>query len=921
MTQPAANQGNAAPRVDLSACDQEPIHIPGAIQPHGALLVARLDDWVVTHASANLVDWLGMPASTALGRHLAHVLDDEACRHIQVQPPAALTHQGAGLMLDMPVTPVPLQLTFHFTPDAVCVEFEAAPQGTEQLLPLPNFQAIVRALHAAGTQDELCKIVVAHVRELTGYDRVMVYRFDRDGSGQIIAENRAPDIEPYLGLRFPASDIPAQARRMYLQQRIRVIADAAYRPVPVLTDPVLGTAAPLDMTRCSLRSISPVHLEYLANMGVGASLCVSLVTEDSPNGFLWGQLVCHHRSPRIITADMRGQCELIGQMTALLLQTLGGKEVLSEQLDRQRMLHEIAVQIAETGQTTDALLARGDSLLGLLGATGAFVQIGQRGVTLGRTPATEATRQVMAALRATSGEDLAETEELGALLPTPSEDCCGALFLPLPSSPNDAIIWFRPEVERVLLWAGEPEKEVDETTGRLSPRRSFEAWSQNVSGHSAPWRQADKEAARDLRQVILTGIARQAEADLARLRSDVTTAIEREAVLKAMLHRTEEAEHEAQTMRSRLIDAIEAIPESFVLHDAEDRLVLCNSRYADLYQLGPESTAPGALFEDALRRSALRADPPIAPDEIEKMVAERLARHRAADGNREEQRLPNGRWLQVLERRTSDGGTVGIRIDVTEERQRAAAERDREKLAALGQLAGGVAHEINNLLQPALGVADLVRDSVPADDADAHEALEHVRDSARKMREIVRNILLFARKEDPPRPTSINLITELREAISFVGNLVPPSITVREQGLDVHRGAMVAVSKTQLTQVVTNLLVNAAQATTGIGTVTVSVTRVCLEPKKAADLEIEPGRTYLAVSVADTGSGMDSATCARIFEPFFTTKPVGQGTGLGLSVAYGILRSWGGAITVRSELGFGTTFVLYVPVIEERPGL
>jgi len=156
----------------------------------------------------------------------------------------------------------------------------------------------------------------------------------------------------------------------------------------------------------------------------------------------------------------------------------------------------------------------------------------------------------------------------------------------------------------------------------------------------------------------------------------------------------------------------------------------------------------------------------------------------------------------------------------------------------------------------------------------------------------------------------------LRAALGFVGNPVPPSITVREQDLDAHVGARVAVNKTQLTQVLTNLLVNATQATIGNGTVTVSVASVCPERKDAAELAIKAGRPYLAVSIADTGCGMDAATCARIFEPFFTTKPVGQGTGLGLSVAYGILRSWNGAITVSSELGHGTIFVLYVPVIE-----
>jgi len=396
--------------------------------------------------------------------------------------------------------------------------------------------------------------------------------------------------------------------------------------------------------------------------------------------------------------------------------------------------------------------------------------------------------------------------------------------------------------------------------------------------------------------------------------TDVTTSIERERALNTALLRAEEAEREARQAGTRLADAIEAIPEGFVLYNAEDRLVLCNTRYREMYGLTADDLKPGTKFEDILRATIARDTYALDGQDAASWLAWRLQGHRAVGGNRLEQRLGDGRWLQVEERRTSDGGTVGIRIDVTEARQREASERDRAKLAALGQLAGGVAHEINNLLQPALGVSDLVRDSLPEDDVDAHEALDHVLDSTRKIREIVRNILLFARKEDP-RLASVNLVAELREAISFVGNLVPPSIEIREHDLDAHFGKMVAVNKTQLTQVVTNLLVNAAQATTGTGSVTISVARMCSDVTEAGELAIEAGRDYLAVSVADTGSGMDQATQARIFDPFFTTKPIGQGTGLGLSVVYGILRSWRGAITVRSTPGEGTTFVLYIPVL------
>jgi signal transduction histidine kinase len=392
--------------------------------------------------------------------------------------------------------------------------------------------------------------------------------------------------------------------------------------------------------------------------------------------------------------------------------------------------------------------------------------------------------------------------------------------------------------------------------------------------------------------------------------TDVTVRIEREEAMNAALSRAEAAEREARRATMRLTEAIEAIPEGFVLNDADDRLVLCNTRYAEFYQLSPETRAPGVPFADILRAKAFAPGASTAA----KVLEARLARHRLAGGNREDQHLANGRWLQVSEQRTSDGGTVGIRIDVTEARQREAADRNREKLAALGHLAGGVAHEINNLLQPALALSDLVRDSVPADDADAHEALDCVLDSTRKMRDIVRSILLFARKEEPTL-ASLDLVTEVRASLDFVAHLMPSSVVIRLQDLEAHAGGMVAANRTQLTQVLTNLLVNAAQATNQAGSVTVSLAKVDPAPQAAADLGVEAGRSYLTVSVSDTGGGMDEATQARIFEPFFTTKPVGVGTGLGLSVAYGILRSWHGAITVTSAPGAGATFVLYIPAI------
>ena len=394
---------------------------------------------------------------------------------------------------------------------------------------------------------------------------------------------------------------------------------------------------------------------------------------------------------------------------------------------------------------------------------------------------------------------------------------------------------------------------------------------------------------------------------------DVTARIEHEAAMNEAVRRAELAEQEARRARTRLVDAIEAIPEGFVLHDADDRLVLCNARYGEIYGLTPALMTPGVRFEDVLRGSVKSGT--FVPDgnDLEDWVARRLARHHAAGRDHFEQRLSNGRWLQVAERRTSDGGTVGILVDVTAARQREAIEREREKLTALGHLARGAAHEINNLLQPALVFPEIVRDRLPPDDIESRNDLDCVRDSVRKVSGIIRDVALFARN-DEPLPMQLKMVEELRAALGFVRNLMRPAITLREVDLDRDPGCIVAANRTQLIQVLTNLFVNAAQATIGTATITVATGRFEPSAEAADRLSIEPGRPYLTVSVTDTGSGMDEATQARIFEPFFTTKPIGQGTGLGLSAVHGILRSWHGAITVQSTPGVGSTFTLYLPI-------
>jgi signal transduction histidine kinase len=363
---------------------------------------------------------------------------------------------------------------------------------------------------------------------------------------------------------------------------------------------------------------------------------------------------------------------------------------------------------------------------------------------------------------------------------------------------------------------------------------------------------------------------------------------------------------------ARLMDAIEAIPGGFLLLDAEDRIVLSNTAYRRLYGLDANPILPGAHFDHFLQATAQRGLYETGGQPTDSWIAARMAWHRSASDKDDcfAEHFADGRWIEVRERRTRGGGIVGTRRDVTLTRQQEKTEREREKLAALGQLAGGIAHEINNLLQPALTFPELICDRLPADDLESREDLDMILASAKQARDIVRGILLYARKQDPAL-LRLDLAAETRTALDFIRKLLPPGISLRMENL--HDGTMAAVNKTQLVQILTNLLVNAGDAMNGQGSIIVTLDETHPSLAEASALGLATDRPYFTLTITDDGCGMDKAVESRIFEPFFTTKPIGRGTGLGLSVVYGILRSWGGAIAVTSALGQGTTFTLYIP--------
>jgi light-regulated signal transduction histidine kinase (bacteriophytochrome) len=258
---------------DMTSCDLEMIHIPGAIQPHGAFLASG-PDGRIAHASDNLAAFLGVPAAAALGQDLAAIIGAEASDALRQAGPGPAR---AGSFYQLRRPDGALRLRGFRSGPYLGVDIETPGAPVDEVAALLGAQALLARLEGAGSRMELCAWAVAGLRAITGYQRVMAYRFDPvEGHGEVIAEALEPGLDPYLGLHYPASDIPAQARTLFLRQPVGAVADAGYTPVPLRTDIAAAGDAPLDLTFSTLRSVSPVHRAYMRNMGTVASLTVAL---------------------------------------------------------------------------------------------------------------------------------------------------------------------------------------------------------------------------------------------------------------------------------------------------------------------------------------------------------------------------------------------------------------------------------------------------------------------------------------------------------------------------------------------------------------------------------------------------------------------------------------------------------------------
>ncbi|OIJ42202.1 ATP-binding protein [Massilia timonae] len=520
MTQPLPDH------LDITGCDKEPIRTPGSIQPHGFMLTLS-PALEVLQASANLAHWSGVDAQAVLGRPLADAIGMAASERLTLELGSGTLGQRPGYLGTVTLANGRhFDVLGHAWDGLIIAEFEtverAQPAEFRHLYPLiTDFLARVNE-HAS--IPALSDLAARHVRSVTGYGRVMVYQFDPSGHGRVVAESKAPGYDSYLGQSFPASDIPAQARELYTLSPIRLIQDANYEAAPLVpgANPVTGNRN--DLSFAALRSVSPVHLQYMRNMGTLASMSVSLIVK----GKLWGLISCHNAEPCPVSVEKRTACEQLGQILSLCIETREDGAELQFRLDVRRIMVEMLGHLTKGADFLDNLSGVFPELLRFARAGGVAVVVDDRILTYGDTPDDKAIRALSTWLAVHGHTELFHTNHLAGAYPPASAltgVASGLLALPISRIHQHYLLWFRPELVQTVEWAGNPhEKQAPPgAPTQLSPRQSFAAWRETIHGHSLPWHAAEIELAIEFRSALL-GIALERAEQMAELAEELTRA-------------------------------------------------------------------------------------------------------------------------------------------------------------------------------------------------------------------------------------------------------------------------------------------------------------------------------------------------------------------------------------------------------------
>ena len=854
----------------LQRCEDEPIRIPGSIQSHGFLLLLDSFNSHVVGASENTEEFLEVPLELILGAEVDSIFEREvlgALRALQLSDelPGGVTYLGAFQMRGRLYTVVT-----HLVGSQRIVEFELLDRLVSADMSNQVFTNFVSMLSQLHSEQELCDGLARQVRELTHFNRVMLYRFDESGHGTVLSEENDGSLPSYLGLRFPASDIPQQARDLYVLNTVRIIPNASYIPSPLHIAALLhkggtprkpepiaapGIVTPLDLSNSMLRSVSPIHLEYMRNMGTLSSMSISIICE----GKLWGLISGHHATPHMVPFLVRRSCDLLTKLVCTQLLSFRSDAKLNKMVHFHAVQRRILTHMAADNNYLNSMADQMEELIQIADAQGAALFMDGQCRAVGNTPGEPNIRRLVEWMEETRDMEVFSSSAIAAQVGWAAEFAgvaSGVLAIRISYVRPSYLMWFRPEVVRTVQWAGQPTVG-DEKSRTLHPRSSFTAWKERVSATSSPWTEMEIESATDFRSAVMT----------------------------ISLQRAEEA---VQLGEARFVQLTHALPHPVWTADDDARLTYFNQRWLEqgFQQRGRWFEQHAIAIEDQARCA--------------KTWKESVANGVPFD--LEVRFLPNTdkgeRWnlVRAIPYLRIDGtraGWVGTCTDLTDRRQRESALRITEKLALSGRMTSVIAHEINNPLEAMTNLLFLLSSHIKEDNV----ARSYIESADRELQRIsaITKLTLRWSREDLQKPEYGSALALIQDVLRmYEGKIKNSGVTVTMQN---HADVPVYGNLDQITQVLANLVSNALQAVPVGGRVWVNYTAYM---------------DTTEITIRDEGHGMSEETFRNLFQPFYSTKG-DLGNGLGLYISREIVERHHGTITVTSELGKGTEVTLRFP--------
>lgn len=513
--------------LDLTNLKEPAINLGSQIQHHGVLLVLQEPELKILQVSRNAAWVLDVSLEQLLEANLEDLLDPYQIGRIKsrlAEDSLDFTNPTKIWVKKRREEYAVFDAVFHRNSEGILF-LELEPAISEDNIPFLSFYHLAKAsinqLQASANLEHYCQIIVETVRKVTGFDRVMLYKFNEDGHGCVLAEDKLESMEPYLGLNFPESDIPKPARKMFLSNLIRLIPDTQSEPIDIY--PILNpiTERPIDLINSSLRSPYPCHIEYLHNMGVRASLTISLIKE----GRLWGLIACHHQTPKFVSYELRKACEFLGRMIFGEISTREETEDYDYRMKLTYIQSALIDYMSQEENFIGGLVKHQPNLLDLTSAQGAAICFSGNYTLIGETPKEEDLNYLVTWLQKNVEEEIFHTNSLPEIYPDAERfKNIASGLLAIPIGKRNYVLWFRPEVIQTVNWGGNPNQafEINQEQGnlRLCPRKSFELWKQTVRLTSLPWQFVEIKAALELRKAIVNIVLRQAE-ELALLAADL----------------------------------------------------------------------------------------------------------------------------------------------------------------------------------------------------------------------------------------------------------------------------------------------------------------------------------------------------------------------------------------------------------------